>query len=83
MPARDRTGPMGMGPKTGGGRGWCNPCIAGWRTPMGYPYFPKNAGWGRIPYGTGMLPMNPAFGRFRPFSYRPFGRGRGLRRRWW
>jgi hypothetical protein len=79
MPARDGTGPMGMGPMTGGGRGWCNPCVAGWRTPMGYPYFPQNAGWGRIPCGTGMPPMNRDFGRFRLFSYRPFGRGRGLR----
>lgn len=83
MPARDGTGPMGMGPMTGGGRGWCNPYVAGWRTPMGYPYFPQNAGWGRIPYGTGMLPMNPDFGGFRLFPCRPFGRGRGLRRRWW
>ena len=83
MPARDGSGPMGMGPMTGGGRGWCNPYVAGWRTPMGYPYFPQNAGRGRIPYGAGMLPMNPDFAGFRPFSCRPFGRGRGLRRRWW
>ena len=25
MPGFDRTGPMGMGPMTGGGRGFCNP----------------------------------------------------------
>ena len=25
MPAFDGTGPRGMGPMTGGGRGWCNP----------------------------------------------------------
>jgi hypothetical protein len=83
MPGMDGTGPMGMGPMTGGGRGWCNPYTAGWRTPMGYPYSPLRMGWGGIPYGTGMMPMNPYFGGFRPFPYRPFGRGRGLRRWWW
>ena len=25
MPGLDRTGPTGMGPMTGGARGWCNP----------------------------------------------------------
>ena len=25
MPAFDGTGPRGMGPMTGGGRGWCSP----------------------------------------------------------
>ena len=25
MPALDGTGPAGMGPMTGGARGWCNP----------------------------------------------------------
>ena len=34
MPGFDRTGPMGMGPMTGGGRGWCNPSV-----PYGRPYF--------------------------------------------
>jgi len=32
MPGLDGTGPMGMGPMTGGGRGLCNPLWAGdWR----------------------------------------------------
>ena len=40
MPARDGTGPMGMGPMSGGGRGWCNPHHAGIRSPIGgYPTF--------------------------------------------
>lgn len=34
MPGFDGTGPMGMGPMTGGGRGWCNPSV-----PYGRPYF--------------------------------------------
>ncbi len=25
MPGLDGTGPLGLGPMTGGGRGWCNP----------------------------------------------------------
>jgi hypothetical protein len=41
MPGFDRTGPRGMGPMTGGGRGFCSP----WG--MGAPY-----GRGRgMPYG--------------------------------
>ncbi|HIC89478.1 MAG TPA: hypothetical protein EYP04_08760 [Anaerolineae bacterium] len=38
MPALDRTGPAGLGPMTGGGRGWCN------------PYSPLYAGVGFAPY---------------------------------
>ncbi len=34
MPGFDRTGPMGMGPMTGGGRGLCNPSV-----PYGRSYF--------------------------------------------
>jgi len=29
MPGMDGTGPRGLGPMTGGGRGWCNPYFAG------------------------------------------------------
>ncbi len=42
MPGFDRTGPMGMGPMTGGGRGFCGPWNVGARA----PYY----GWGRAPY---------------------------------
>jgi len=83
MPARDGMEPMGMGPMTGGSRGWCNSCIAGWRTPMGYPNFPLNADWGRISCRAGRPPMNPDSGRLRPFPYRPFSQGRSLRQRSW
>lgn len=47
MPGFDGTGPMGMGPMTGGGRGFCSPwrVAAGWRrlalprwNPYTYPY---------------------------------------------
>ena len=59
MPGFDRTGPMGQGPMTGGGRGRCNP--AGYGTPawtgggLGYGRgFGRGRGRGaRGPYGRG------------------------------
>jgi hypothetical protein len=53
MPFGDGTGPMGLGPMTGRGRGFCagfgrpgfaNPIAGrgfgwGWRAPYGYPYY--------------------------------------------
>jgi hypothetical protein len=46
MPGMEGTGPMGMGPMTGGGRGWCNPYFPRWGAPMmGYPFF-RPFGWG-------------------------------------
>ena len=39
MPGGDGTGPMGMGPMTGGGRGYC-------AVPAGRP-FGRGRGWGR------------------------------------
>ncbi|MGQ9695784.1 MAG: DUF5320 domain-containing protein [Thermodesulfobacteriota bacterium] len=84
MPALDGTGPMGLGPMTGGGRGWCNPYYARVRAPMfGYPYL-QHFGWGRMPYGYGFSPgfFNPYFMGFRAFPHRFLGRGRGLRRYW-
>jgi len=87
MPGMDGTGPMGMGPMTGGGRGWCNPYYGGIRPPMsGFPYPMEQVsyrpwGWG-IPYGVGTVPLNPYGMGFRTFPFRPFGcaRGRGRRR---
>jgi hypothetical protein len=82
MPAFDGTGPMGMGPMTGGGRGWCNPYYAGIRPPIcGYPTFqPFSRG---IPSRFGMWPLNPYYAGFRAFPHRFFGRGKGLGRWWW
>jgi hypothetical protein len=55
MPGFDRTGPAGMGPMTGGGRGWCNPTV------------PRSAGYGPYPL-AGPIPPRPfrAFLRGRP-----------------
>ena len=70
MPGFDGTGPRGLGPMTGGGRGFCNPYMGGMRTPYGgYPYAPYQA----YPYG--------GFGWGRGFG-RGFGMGRGMGR-WW
>jgi hypothetical protein len=74
MPGFDGTGPRGMGPMTGGARGFCNPYYAGARMPyMGtYPY-------GR-PYGSGYAPSYAGYG-YAPYGanpYLPFGFGRGF-----
>lgn len=36
MPGFDGTGPQGMGPMTGGGRGFCSPWGVGARRPYGF-----------------------------------------------
>lgn len=76
MPGLNGTGPMGMGPMTGGGRGRCNPYRGG----IGYRRYGPYHGYPShrmMPYGPGMY-------AYRPFG---FGRGRGLGRgrgrRWW
>ena len=51
MPGFDRTGPRGMGPRTGGGRGTCPP-----GTGQAYEYGPdvvRGVGRGGIPWGGG------------------------------
>lgn len=49
MPGLDGTGPMGMGPGTGWGLGWCYRARGGWYGPLrglrGRP--PWASGWGR------------------------------------
>lgn len=89
MPGFDGTGPAGMGPMTGGARGWCN------------PYSPTYAGYGAYrspypppvrPYYRGYLPAysfgRPRWGivgrgfRGRGWGGRGWGRGRGRGGRW-
>jgi len=62
MPGFDGTGPRGMGPMTGGGRGFCSPWGAGAglrrygfprRAPYAYPYY--------SPYG--FAPFTPRMTR--------------------
>lgn len=78
MPGFDGSGPAGVGPMTGGARGWCN------------PYSPLYAGYGpaRTPY-TAFRRYLPAYGPGRPrwgvgrgiFGGAARGRGRGGRGR--
>ncbi len=64
MPGFDGTGPRGMGPMTGGGRGFCN------------PYGPS---YGMMPrYGAGF--GWPVWGGRGGGFGRGMGRGRGIRR---
>ena len=68
MPGFDGTGPRGLGPMTGGGRGFCNPYMGGMRTPFMGRGFGRGFGMGRgmgrwwmgrmlFPAGAGMLPF--------------------------
>jgi hypothetical protein len=92
MPGFDGTGPRGMGPMTGGARGFCNPYYAGTRSSfMGsYPYSaPYGMGY-TPPYGVGYTTPYAgypyaAYGFGRRFGGgRGFGWGRGFGRgRWW
>lgn len=50
MPRFDGTGPMGMGPRTGGGFGYCSP---GAGPEYGPGYYPRGAGRGFAPWGGG------------------------------
>lgn len=81
MPGMDGTGPMGFGPRTGGGRGWCNPYFAGFwfagsaSSLLSRPYgraYPYGVGVGYAPY--------PPYGALSAASYIPFGWGRGMGR---
>jgi hypothetical protein len=77
MPRLDGTGPAGMGPMTGGGRGLCNP--AGNRLPV-RPYRAFRTIFGRPRWGLGRgFWGRSAFGR--GFWGRGF-LGLGRRRRW-
>jgi len=69
MPGFDGTGPRGMGPMTGGGRGFCSPwgigaALRGYGVPpavgYGYPYY-RGAGAPYPAYGapTGQVPFTP------------------------
>ena len=97
MPGFDGTGPMGLGPMTGGGRGYCVVPVGGWgpARPV-YDYgvgaaYPPYYGW--APPVQAAPPVQPWYGwappvgygwwRFGPRGWRGFGgwRGRGRGRR--
>jgi hypothetical protein len=64
MPGFDGTGPAGMGPITGGGRGFCRP----WSVGAGQARygFVRRPGYGRPCYGAGPYPY-----RVRAYSIPP------------
>ena len=76
MPGFDRTGPDGMGPMTGGGRGQCNPYNSPYAAP--YPYRAPVLGEPARAYGRG----RPRWG-LRGLRGRGMGWGGRGRRRWW
>jgi hypothetical protein len=71
MPGFDGRGPMGAGPMTGGGRGFCNPAYAGYG-----PVYGRGFGYGRG-YGRGRG-FRRGFGPG-PGGGRGYGRGFGGR----
>jgi len=62
MPGFDGTGPRGMGPMTGGGRGFCNPRGIG-AAFRSYGVSPRR-GYGYQSYGVG--PVTPGAVPFAP-----------------
>ena len=77
MPGFDGTGPMGLGPRTGGGFGFCSPGVG--PSPVGYlPGVFYGVGRGGIPWGGG---RGRAFGGGRgwwwraglPYTVPPYG----------
>ena len=65
MPGLDGTGPAGMGPLTGGGRGYCGPGSAYGGVSYGWPRWRPAAypSYGPVPYGPGAAPYPPAMSR--------------------
>jgi len=75
MPGFDRTGPMGAGPMTGGGRGYCG------RRTGNMPYYGRGAGRGRgfgrsAAYGRG-FGFGRGYGAAAP-GYYPMAAGNEL-----
>lgn len=62
MPRGDRTGPMGMGPRTGRGAGFCsNFAVPGYASPVGFGGgFGRRRGFGRMFFAGGF----PGWGYF-------------------
>lgn len=65
MPGFDRRGPMGAGPMTGRGRGFCNPAGDGYETRF----------FGNCGFGRGMGSGRGLRGGYGPGMRRGFGRG--------
>ena len=66
MPGFNGTGPAGMGPMTGGGRGYCAVPVKDWKGPYSGRGFGRGIGRGRG-WGSGYGRRRGWFG-FRPFA---------------
>ena len=66
MPGFDGTGPNGMGPMTGGGRGFCSP----WGVGRGRYVFPRQANYAFPRYGAySFTPFTPQMSREQELDY--------------
>ncbi len=72
MPGFNGTGPMGAGPMTGRGQGYCNPS-----QPISRPISAWESGYRGSVYGQGT--RRPASGRNRGFGRAGARQGRGFR----
>jgi len=75
MPGGDRTGPLGLGPGTGWGMGYCYGYpVAGYANPAGGRWFGFGRGWGRgMGWGRGGFGRGRGFwrGGAYPYAYNP------------
>jgi hypothetical protein len=94
MPRFDGTGPMGLGPMTGRGMGYCAVPVsrpapaAGVTAPGAVPYYPAYAGAPAMGAYGFARPFYPRLGLGFRMGFGPGfggrgGRGRGGRGRWW
>lgn len=77
MPGFDGAGPMGMGPMTGGGRGFCAVPMSDWNGPFGGRFFGRGRGWDRgggwgrgLGWRHGWSGYGPAWGY--PYGVTPY-----------
>ena len=81
MPGFDGTGPMGKGPRTGGGRGFC---LLEQDTKSCSRFYPLGGyGYGYYPYGGYTHGLGVGYGGGRGGFPRGCGRGRSLGGRRW
>ena len=73
MPGFDGTGPRGMGPMTGGGRGFCNPYSPTYGMGAGYSQGFGLPAWGGR--GRGLWFMGRGRGMGYPYAPSPYGGG--------
>ena len=79
MPGFDGTGPNGLGPMTGGGRGFCT--LPAGRAPVAYPQMGVASLFGALnPFRWTVAPgaYTPFRATMAPWAYGTFG-GRGMR----